>query len=410
MKKKLLLFVVLLANAMGVFAQTANGVLSVNVMNAIEGYTGGRMDIVLNDPDHEWGGFQFDIKAPAGVTITGYEMGELFNGQTFSVSAALQEDPTTWRFAAGKTGGTPANFKDVTGTLMTVIFTVAKPYETSNGKIQVTNITLSTKEGIAGAHPNNFEQDFSINNTSFTIDENAKGDFIAPPSGTYNVTVKRKLKAGVWNTIMLPFTIQNGNINNVFGANTIVAKFNGVTEIKTYDDYLEEDVLTGLKMNFETLQSTGGHMTFGKPFLIKVTDDITHFTIENMPSTSIKTRDDYTTGEASAYMEGSLKCINVPTGNLYISNNQFKYSGGNATIKGLRAYFYTFKKLPNYQQDTSAGARILFNIDGESTTGLFNLEEGTIEKDNKYYNLKGQRVANPTKGVYVVDGKKVMIK
>jgi len=109
-------------------------------------------------------------------------------------------------------------------------------------------------------------------------------------------------------------------------------------------------------------------------------------------------------------MEGTYKCISVTAGNLYISNNQFKYSGGNATIKGLRAYFYTYNKLPNYQQDTSAGARILFDIDGESTTAIFNMEEGTIEKNHKYYNLQGQRVANPTKGVYVVDGKKVMVK
>ena len=407
MKKKFTLLFALLLSVTGAFAESADGILSVNVMNAIEGYTGGRMDIVLNNTNtQEWASFQFDIKAPAGVTITGGEEGELFNGHTLN---GEETDATNhiWRFTAARTSGGSANFKSTTGTLMTVKFTVANPYTTENGQIELSTISVGTINAV-NYDVANFNTPFAIDNTAFTVDENAKGDFIVPPTGTYNVTVKRILKAGVWNTIMLPFTIQYANINTVFGANTKVAKFSSVTPVMTYDDYEEEDVLTGLKMNFETLPSTE-NMKFGKPFLIKVTDDITQFTIENVSSTSIKTGSDNKTGDANAYMEGSYKCINVASGNLYISNNLFKYSGGNATIKGLRAYFYTYNKLPNYQQDTSAGARILLNIDGESTTGIFNLEEGTLE-EGKYYNLKGQRVANPTKGLYIVDGKKVIIK
>ena len=33
-----------------------------------------------------------------------------------------------------------------------------------------------------------------------------------------------------------------------------------------------------------------------------------------------------------------------------------------------------------------------------------------FHKDNVYYNLQGVRVAQPTKGLYIVNGKKVMIK
>ena len=58
----------------------------------------------------------------------------------------------------------------------------------------------------------------------------------------------------------------------------------------------------------------------------------------------------------------------------------------------------------------NSGARELVCVfdDGE-TTGINNVERMAIENDC-YYNLAGQRVAQPTKGLYIVNGKKVIIK
>ena len=55
-----------------------------------------------------------------------------------------------------------------------------------------------------------------------------------------------------------------------------------------------------------------------------------------------------------------------------------------------------------------ATASPMFSLDGEGTTGISSIENTTI--DNVYYDLSGRRVANPTKGVYIVNGKKVIIK
>ena len=64
-----------------------------------------------------------------------------------------------------------------------------------------------------------------------------------------------------------------------------------------------------------------------------------------------------------------------------------------------------------YLPAPSAGAPefLGFVFDGE-TTGVKAIENGRLAIDNAVYNLAGQRVANPTKGLYIVNGKKVIIK
>ena len=60
-----------------------------------------------------------------------------------------------------------------------------------------------------------------------------------------------------------------------------------------------------------------------------------------------------------------------------------------------------------------AAARSGFNLFGDDdTTGIeavdINTESANVARE--YYNLNGQRVANPSKGLYIVNGKKVIIK
>ena len=45
----------------------------------------------------------------------------------------------------------------------------------------------------------------------------------------------------------------------------------------------------------------------------------------------------------------------------------------------------------------------------DETTGIEELKNSKTEELKSYYNLNGQRVANPTKGLYIVNGKKVII-
>ena len=68
-----------------------------------------------------------------------------------------------------------------------------------------------------------------------------------------------------------------------------------------------------------------------------------------------------------------------------------------------KAYLHTTTALAD--EATSAPAWI---IEGD-VTGIESVTRETIT-DNAYYNLAGQRVAQPTKGLYIVNGKKVIVK
>jgi len=92
--------------------------------------------------------------------------------------------------------------------------------------------------------------------------------------------------------------------------------------------------------------------------------------------------------------------------NAYILNNVSSvvgfYKVANGLTCGANRCYLTAENVP-------AGARTL-NIEyGDGTTGIETMKREPL-MDNQYYNLSGQRVSNPTKGLYILNGKKVIIK
>lgn len=71
------------------------------------------------------------------------------------------------------------------------------------------------------------------------------------------------------------------------------------------------------------------------------------------------------------------------------------------TIPEGLCYFTTAK---------SAGAREFRLVFDEETTGVADVRSKMTDVRGEYYNLSGQRVAAPTKGLYIVGGKKIIMK
>jgi hypothetical protein len=93
----------------------------------------------------------------------------------------------------------------------------------------------------------------------------------------------------------------------------------------------------------------------------------------------------------------------VPEFNLFISNDKFYYSNGSTKIKAFRGYFELRDVLTSVED---ASARIFI---GDETTGVKSVENIQLTNDS-YYNLAGQKVENPKKGLYITNNKKVVIK
>jgi hypothetical protein len=84
--------------------------------------------------------------------------------------------------------------------------------------------------------------------------------------------------------------------------------------------------------------------------------------------------------------------------NYILNGDTFKAANGKNVGKG-KAYL---------QLSKAATARPLI-FEGEDVTGISQIENGKLRVEN-YFNLAGQRVAQPTKGLYIVNGKKVLVK
>ena len=52
----------------------------------------------------------------------------------------------------------------------------------------------------------------------------------------------------------------------------------------------------------------------------------------------------------------------------------------------------------------------MISFDDEDVTGINEIERMKNVENEKFYNLNGQQVAQPTRGLYIVNGKKVVIK
>lgn len=92
--------------------------------------------------------------------------------------------------------------------------------------------------------------------------------------------------------------------------------------------------------------------------------------------------------------------------NRYVFANQgdnpaFYKVTGSLVLAAGKAYLETASPL--------ASARLAFEFDDEETTGIDVIMKDNLA-DGEYFNLAGQRVAQPSKGLYIVNGKKVIIK
>lgn len=232
--------------------------------------------------------------------------------------------------------------------------------------------------------------------------------------------VNRTMKAGVWTTCVLPFSLNKQQVDAIFGKTYDRGTPNG-TQILYFDR------VEGTKAIF--VRHAYNNIVAGKPFLIKPTKDVASINtaeVEGYPYVTIENTKpaEWCSGNGYVWMSSYSNDLTVKEGDCFISNKDgsFKnFVGDPGTLKGFRGYLKNIgtngvseaKKLTvgmgsNVTTDeTSAIDGIL--IDGDMPA------DSVTAADGKVYNLNGQVVATSYRqfqalpgGVYVVNGKKVV--
>ena len=237
--------------------------------------------------------------------------------------------------------------------------------------VDVSGIVLSCADADTRVAPVYYSD---IKPVVYVVDEDQ--DFVSPDDDVENATIrlKRSLSKDYWNTFVVPFDITS---------------FDG--EIREYTS------LDGKTMQFTKTDE----MVAGIPYLVKPNTDIVNpvysgVTLSKAPATFVNKGGDY-------YFRGTYgpTNLNIDRSHMFITTSgQLAYpqDAYHNKLKGMRAYIEMLNGTPAPSMA----------IDGDAT-GIAQMRNEEFEMRNEVYDLQGRRVQNPGKGLYIVNGKKIII-
>ena len=202
-----------------------------------------------------------------------------------------------------------------------------------------------------------------------------------------NVMLKRTLVADSWNTLCLPFGMSHDAVQTVFGEGTVLK------QMKEWN--AAENVIY-----FETADA----IVAGQPYIIKPVEAKESFLLQDQMV--LNAVNNATSGDISFC--GIMSSTQLSESDVFLGTDGELYLPNAAeengdVLRGFRAYF----KGINNIADTKV------NIEGV-VSGIENINGATAFTNGKVYTLAGQYVANSTKGlmkgIYVVNGKKIVVR
>lgn len=230
---------------------------------------------------------------------------------------------------------------------------------------------------------------------SYTLDE-TKTDNVIETYENANVTLQRTLSKDYWNTFCVPFALDAEQVTQYFGEGT---------QLRTYEGNCNNNIVY-----FATVDN----IEAGKPYIMKPGNAVvTNPTFEgvSMVATGLdENGNPQAVGDASTVqMKGIYNHVTLVQDktNIYIgAGNKFYYPADAEAcqMNGLRAYFIV--------PEGTDIKKLHANLDG-ATTSLGEIFD-TEESNTPVYNLQGQCVGNSLStlksGIYVQNGKKVVVK
>ena len=218
------------------------------------------------------------------------------------------------------------------------------------------------------------------------FDENNPSEFT---SKTYQEASVKYTSYKGWNTICMPFQLRTYSVNylnSLFGtgwsAYTLSAYSNGI--------------LTFSKI------AASGYIQANTPLLVEA-PNATGTQVElNLTNLAVTHSDNPQASAGGATFQGTYAPIDMEGKYGVTGNGTIQKGGAGSNMPGYRAYF-TGVSAP------ADGARptIVFSEE-EMPTGIGAVQ--LLENTKDVYNLNGQKVAQTRKGIYIVNGRKIVVK
>ena len=262
--------------------------------------------------------------------------------------------------------------------------------------------------GVVKGHEHDVENAkffLSLDDIDGSITENETGyggarDFTSANNNTYQSGRYKRapLEDGKYGTIMLPFAPENALTKYDFfkfkGGDATSLTFSQVDELEPMTPYLYK------------LKENPGEMTMEAG--LDVFETSTSFTVETLAKYDPNDEKLGISRALGAYVNYYIETAKNPNSAYYyysIGKAKFLKVTNKLTYRPYRALFVV---TPEVGQAAQAPAMLSLRLLNGGTTEIDPSQvEGMTEP--VYYDLMGRRVQNPTNGVYIVDGKKVVL-
>lgn len=257
-----------------------------------------------------------------------------------------------------------------------------------------------------------FDKDatYDTNVTPVTLDGNANNtDAInkLEVDKQYNVTLNnRTFRSGRWYSVVLPFSVSQKQMKSVFGDGVKVLHYSDVTG-------------TDLNLFEHFYQMIVG----GTPVLVKPSQEVTNPVFNNVTLTSKKVVDIENTGFKCT---GSWDNVDFPEYSYFIdakTNSFYQYDPTKVETNTVKPHAGAFRSwIISTSTNPSEAKQLTMHINGieeqGETTAIWNAISGNDDAEvasKGIYSLSGQKMnATDTrslpKGIYIVNGKKFIVK
>ena len=317
----------------------------------------------------------------------------------------------------------------------------SQPQEKVDGKISTLELSDVTAYNKITATENGTIGSTNLKNYTYSIN----GEEIAPVAGVsipqfYSIKLNRTFKKNQWTTLTLPFNLTEEEVQRIFGAGTQLIQLNNGTingnaarlefiyhEIQNVlpgHPYLIKPTLTDITNDANvtvtkdkdnnTITSFTVYRKCVNPFIDHVDIDCGAYTFRGTPG--------YCTADISNNKGVSDYSVNYELNDIFISesNGNLYVSSGSSYGKGYRAWID--KKESSSAAKISSISLVIDNPGDDDNNETTTIDMADVDPDalnalgvaTGVYNLNGQKVSddmhNLPKGIYIVNGKKIIRK